>query len=194
MQNLGFYFELGWHHIISTDALDHLLFVLVLSAVYLVGDWKKVLVLITAFTLGHSLTLILSIVDVIRVNSTVVEFLIPVTIIITAVFNLWQKEPDLRTLQRNYFLAFFFGLVHGLGFANAIRFMMERGDSIGMNLLGFNLGLEAGQIVVVTVILLLSFLLVNKAGLQRGWWVKILSVSGIVLAGKMVWERFSALF
>ncbi len=194
MQNLGFYFELGWHHIISKDALDHLLFVLVLSAVYLVGDWKKVLVLITAFTLGHSLTLILSIVDVIRVNSTVVEFLIPVTIIFTALFNLWQKEPELRTMQRNYFLAFFFGLIHGLGFANAIRFMMEQGDSVGMNLLGFNLGLEAGQIVEVAGILLVSFLLVNKAGLKRGWWVKILSVIGIVLAGKMVWERFSTLF
>jgi len=194
MQNLGFYFDLGWHHIIAWDALDHLLFVLVLSAVYLVADWKKVLVLITAFTFGHSLTLILSIVDIVRVNAKLVEFLIPVTIVITAVFNLLQKEPGLRTMQRNYFLAFFFGLVHGLGFANAIRFMMEKGDSIGMNLLGFNLGLEAGQIVVVTGILLLSYVVVNKAGLKRNWWVRVLSVLGILPAGKMIWERFSTFF
>lgn len=194
MQNLGFYFDLGWHHIIAWDAIDHLLFVLVLSAVYLIGDWKKVLVLVTAFTLGHSLTLILSIVDMVRVNAKLVEFLIPVTIVITAFFNLMQKEPDLRTWQRNYFLAFFFGLIHGLGFANAIRFMMEKGDSIGMNLLGFNLGLEAGQIVVVTGILLVSFLVVNKAGLKRNWWVRGLSVLGILLAGKMIWDRSSIFF
>ncbi len=190
MQNLGFYFELGWDHIISKDALDHLLFVIVLSAVYLVADWKKVLILITAFTLGHSLTLLLSIIDLVRIKGELVEFLIPCTIIITSVFNLWQKGVDTKTLRRNYLLAFFFGLIHGLGFANAIRFMMEKNDSIGMNLLGFNLGLEAGQIVVVTIILGLSFLLVNKAGLQRKWWIWILSGASLVIALKMAWERF----
>jgi HupE / UreJ protein len=190
MQNLGFYFNLGWDHIISWDALDHLLFVLALSAVYLTADWKKVLILITAFTFGHALTLILSIVDIIRVKSNLVEFLIPCTIILTAAFNLWQKEFGSKTLQRNYFLAFFFGLIHGLGFANAIRFMMQKNDSIGMNLLGFNLGLEAGQVVVVTGILLLSFIIVNKAGLKQKWWVRILSVAALIIALKMAWDRF----
>jgi HupE / UreJ protein len=190
MQNLGFYFNLGWEHIISRDALDHLLFVLALSAVYLIADWKKVLILITAFTLGHSLTLILSIVDIIRINSNLVEFLIPCTIVLTAAFNLWQKEFGSKTLQRNYFLAFFFGLIHGLGFANAIRFMMQKNDSIALNLLGFNLGLEAGQVVVVTGILLLSFIIVNKAGLKQKWWVKILSITALIIALKMAWERF----
>jgi HupE / UreJ protein len=190
MPNLGFYFELGWDHIISRDALDHLLFVIVLSAVFLVNDWKKVLILVTAFTLGHSLTLFLSIIDIVRVNSELVEFLVPCTIMVTAVFNLLQKEPGGSSLRRNYFLAFFFGLIHGLGFANAIRFMMEKNDGIGMNLLGFNLGLEAGQIVVVAVILLLSFLIVNKAGLQRKWWIWILSVASLITATKMAWDRF----
>ena len=190
MQNLGFYFDLGWHHIIAWGALDHLLFVLALSAVYLIADWKKVLILITAFTLGHSLTLILSIVDMIRINDKMVEFLIPCTIIITAGFNLWEKGFGSRSLQRNYFLAFFFGLIHGLGFANAIRFMMSKDESIGMNLLGFNIGLEAGQIVVVAGILILSFIIVDKAGLKRNWWVLGLSVFALIFASKMIWDRF----
>jgi len=193
MQNLGFYFDLGWHHIIAWGALDHILFVLALSAVYLIADWKKVLILITAFTLGHSLTLILSIIDMIRINDKLVEFLIPCTIIITAVFNLWKKGFGSRSLQRNYFLAFFFGLIHGLGFANAIRFMMSKDESIGMNLLGFNIGLEAGQIVVVAVILILSFIIVNKAGLKRNWWVWGLSVFALIFASKMIWDRFPSL-
>ena len=189
MQNLGFYFDLGWDHIINRRALDHLLFVLALSAVYLIADWKKVLILITAFTLGHSLTLILSIFDIIRINSNLVEFLIPCTIIFTAAFNLWQKEFGSKTLQRNYFFAFFFGLIHGLGFANAIRFMMQKNDSIGMNLLGFNIGLEAGQVVVVAGILVLSFIAINKAGLKQRWWVSILSLAALIIALKMAWER-----
>ena len=193
MQNLGFYFDLGWHHIIAWGALDHLLFVLALTAVYLLNDWKKVLILVTAFTLGHSLTLVLSIVDIIRVNANLVEFLIPGTIIITAVFNLWQKGFGSKSLRRNYFLAFFFGLIHGMGFANFIRFMMEKDDSIGIDLLGFNLGLEAGQIVVVTGILMVSFIIVNKAGLKRNWWVWGLSGVALVLASKMIWDRFPSL-
>lgn len=193
MQNFGFYFDLGWHHIIAWGALDHLLFVLALSAVYLIADWKKVLILVTAFTLGHSLTLILSIVDMMRINDKLVEFLIPCTIIITAGFNMWEKGFGSRSLQRNYFLAFFFGLIHGLGFANAIRFMMSKDESIGMNLLGFNLGLEAGQIVVVAGILILSFIVVNKAGLKRNWWVWGLSVFALIFAVKMIWDRFPSL-
>jgi hypothetical protein len=193
MQNLGFYFDLGWHHIIAWGALDHLLFVLALSAVYLIADWKKVLILVTAFTFGHSITLILSIVDMIRINDKLVEFLIPCTIIITAGFNLWEKGFGSRSLQRNYFFAFFFGLVHGLGFANAIRFMMSKDESIGINLLGFNLGLEAGQIVVVACILILSFVIVNKAGLKRNWWVLGLSVFALIFASKMIWDRFPSL-
>ena len=189
MQDLGFYFKLGWNHIIAWDALDHLLFVLALSAVYLIDDCKKVLILVTAFTVGHSLTLILCILDIVRLNDKLVEFLIPCTILVTAGLNLLQQEFGSKSLQRNYFLAFFFGLIHGLGFANYIRFMMSKNDSIGIDLLGFNLGLEAGQIVVVAVILLISFLLVNIARVKRKWWVWATSIFAIVLAVKMIWER-----
>lgn len=190
MQDVGFYFKMGWHHIIAWDALDHILFVLALSALYLLSNWKQVLVLVTAFTIGHSLTLALSVYDVIRVNSNWVEFLIPCTIIATAVFNFFQKEYKPRSLRLNYFLALFFGLIHGLGFANAIRFMMAKDQRIGWSLFGFNVGLEAGQIVVVLSILLLSYIVVNTAKLDRKWWVWALSGIAFCIAVKMVWERW----
>lgn len=189
MQNLGFYFELGWDHIMAWDALDHLLFVLALTAVYLLSDWKKVLILVTAFTIGHAITLVLSILDVFRFNDTLVEILIPFTIVATAGFNLWDKTFDRQAQQRNYFFAFFFGLIHGMGYANTLRFLMGSSDSIGVSLLGFNLGLEAGQVLVVTGILLAGYLVVKRAGLKRIWWVRILSAFALVMAVIMVWER-----
>ncbi len=193
MNNLGFYFDLGWHHIIAKDAVDHLLFIVALTAVYLVGDWKKVLILVTAFTIGHALTLFLSILDVVKINAELVEILIPCTIVVTAGFNLMAKDLVKKSLQRNYFFAFFFGLIHGLGYANAIRFMMAKDESIGVSLLGFNLGLEAGQVLVVATILLCSFLVVDKAGLKRKWWIWALSVFAIIMATIMIWQRISSL-
>jgi hypothetical protein len=193
MQDLGFYFELGWHHIIAWNALDHLLFVLALSAIYLMGNWRQVLVLVTAFTIGHSLTLALSVYNIVKVDAKWVEFLIPCTIIVTAVLNLFEKNYEPRALRLNYFFALFFGLIHGLGFANAIRFIISKHESMGWSLFGFNIGLEAGQIVVVTAILVLSFPIVNKAGLKRKWWVWGLSIIALSIAFKMAWERLPAL-
>jgi len=190
MNYFTFYFDLGWHHIISWDALDHLLFVTALSAIYLVKDWKKVLILITAFTIGHSLTLALSVYDIVRVNSKWVEFLIPLTIAATAIFNFFNTDFKPRSLRLNYFLALFFGLIHGLGFANAIRFMLAKDQNIALPLFGFNIGLEVGQVAVVSLILLAGFLLVNKAGLKRSWWVWILSGTALIISAYMVFERW----
>lgn len=189
MNDLAFYFREGWQHIISLHSADHQLFILALCAVYLMSDWKKVLILVTAFTIGHSLTLALSVYDVIRANERWVEFLIPCTIIITTVFNFIQKEPARKTLRLNYFFALFFGLIHGLGFANTIRFMLAKDQTIGWSLFGFNVGLEAGQIVIVSVILLLSYLFVNMLHLRRRWWVIILSTGALVFASKFALER-----
>ncbi len=190
MNDFTFYFDLGWQHIISWDALDHILFIVALAAIYLMQNWKQVLVLITAFTIGHSLTLALSVYDLVRVNSNLVEFLIPVTIIVTAIFNLLQKNYDPVSLRLNYFLALFFGLIHGLGFANSIRFMLAKDQSIAIPLLGFNIGLEIGQIVVVSLILTAAFLLMNKAGVQRKWWVWSLSAAALLSAAYMAFMRW----
>lgn len=191
MQDFGFYFGPGWRHIIGKDALDHQLFIVALAAIYLLKDWKQVLILVTAFTIGHSLTLALSVYDVLRINSNLVEFLIPLTIVITALSNLFQRKFTPKSIRINYFLALFFGLIHGLGFANYIRFAIEGSEqSIGWSLFGFNAGLEAGQIAVVIVLLLLSHLIVTMLKVNRRDWVLFLSAGVFALSLKMVLDRF----
>lgn len=189
MQDFGFYFGLGWEHIISKDALDHQLFIAALAAIYLLKDWKRVLILVTAFTIGHSLTLALSVYDIIRFSSRWVEFLIPCTIVITALSNLFQKKFTARSVRINYALALLFGLVHGMGFANSIRFMMADDQNLGWSLFGFNVGLEVGQIVVVILLLLLSHFVLTIMKVNRREWVIFLSACVFSLAFKMVLER-----
>ena len=189
MTDFAFYFKTGWHHIISWDALDHILFILALTSIYLISNWKQVLVLITAFTIGHSLTLALSVYDIIRFNEKWVEFLIPCTIMVTAVLNLLIKDYKLSSLKINYFLALFFGLIHGMGFANIIRFMLVKNQAIAIPLISFNIGLEAGQVVIVAFILIISYFLINKVGFYRKWWIWSLSVIAILFALNMIKDR-----
>ena len=184
------YFKEGWKHIISLDALDHQLFITALAALYTVANWRQVLILVTAFTIGHSITLALSTYEVITVDSEIVEFLIPCTIAITAFTNFFYKNDQPKNVQLNYFLALFFGLIHGLGFANFIRFAIPKGESIGWPLLQFNLGLEGGQVVFVTALLLLAYLVVHIIGFNRRWWIWVLSASVFILALKLIVERF----
>ena len=190
MSDIAFYFTTGWHHIISWGALDHILFIIALSAIYLIDNWKQVLILVTAFTIGHSLTLALSVYNLIRLNERWVEFLIPFTIFATGIFNFMAKNFKPKSLRLNYFLALFFGLVHGMGFANTIRFMLAKDQNIAIPLLSFNVGLEVGQIVVVAVILLFSFILVNKLKLSRQWWVWGLSTCAIIISLNMMIDRW----
>ena len=189
MSDFGFYFKLGWEHIISIGALDHQLFILALAAIYLLKDWKQVLILVTAFTIGHSITLALSVFDIIRFSAKWVEFLIPCTIVFTAIINLFQKKFTPRSVRINYFLALFFGLIHGMGFANSIRFMLASDQSIGWGLFGFNIGLEVGQIAVVLSILLFSTILITLFKVNRRDWVIFSSAGVFGLALKMALER-----
>lgn len=189
MGDFLFYFGLGWHHIISADALDHQLFILALASVYTFKNIRQVLILVTAFTIGHSLTLALSVLDIIRFSSKWVEFLIPCTIFITAVNNLWQIDKGERSARVNYYLALGFGLIHGMGFANSVRIMLAKDQSIGMGLFGFNIGLEAGQIFVVAVILVAAIFALNYAKVKRRDWIFFLSSGVFALAVKMAIER-----
>lgn len=189
MGDFGFYFGLGWEHIISPDALDHQLFIAALCAIYVLRDWRQVLILVTAFTIGHSITLALSVLDVVRFPGNWVEFLIPVTIVLTAFFNVFQKKFTPRSVRINYFLALFFGLIHGMGFANSIRFMLAQDQQLGWSLFGFNVGLEAGQIVVVLVLLLLTQLITGLLRANRREWVLFLSGGVFLMSLKMALER-----
>ena len=126
MWNILFYILAQAGTTLLVYALDHILFVVALASVYLVKNWRQILVLVTAFTIGHSLTLALSVYDVIRFNQKRVEFLMPCTILITAVYNFTIAKVDRNKLHWNYLLVLFFGLIHDMGFANSIRFMLSK--------------------------------------------------------------------
>ncbi|GAA4310522.1 HupE/UreJ family protein [Mucilaginibacter gynuensis] len=189
LDNIGFYFKLGWEHIISADALDHQLFILALVAVYSFSNIKQVLILVTAFTIGHSLTLVLSVLDIIRFSSKWVEFLIPCTIFITALNNLFSVNAKQGSQKTNYFLALGFGLIHGMGFANAVRIMLAKDQSLGWSLFGFNVGLEAGQIFVVIIILLVAMIATKMFNVKRRDWIFFVSAGVFALTLKMALER-----
>lgn len=182
MSEFQLYFVLGKDHILDyANGYDHILFVLALCAVYVVRDWKHVLVLVTAFTIGHSITLALATLNVITVNAPLVEFLIPLTIFITAASNLFRKETTQSKVQINYILALVFGLVHGMGFSNYLRALLGKDHSIVMQLFAFNVGLEFGQIIIVGIFLTVSFIAIDLAKTNRRDWKMVLSsaIAGI---------------
>lgn len=189
MQDFLFYLQLGWEHIFSLDALDHQLFVMVLVVMFSFKDFKKLLILITAFTIGHSITLALSVLDVFRLPSDWVEFLIPLTIVITAFDNILMRNKNQNLMKINYWLALIFGLVHGMGFANIARMTMAEEQNIFVPLLGFNIGLELGQIVVVFVFLLIAFVLNSIFKISKKDWIFFISSGVFALALKMTLER-----
>lgn len=189
MQDFLFYLQLGWEHIISKDALDHQLFILALIAIFSFRDWKKVLILVTAFTIGHSLTLVLSALDVFRFPSDWVEFLIPCTIVFTALDNIIFSKNEKKLIQLNYYLALLFGLIHGMGFANSVRMMLASEQDITLPLFGFNVGLELGQIVVVAIALFIHYIFSEVLKLSNKIWIFIISVPIFLFALKMALER-----
>jgi hypothetical protein len=189
MNDVGFYFNIGWHHIMTLEALDHILFVAALSAIYLLKDWKQVLILITAFTIGHALTLFLSAKALIRVDIATVEFLVPCTIALTAIFNLFQKSFTPKAVRINYFLALFFGLIHGLAFAETLRMILATDQSFALAMVSFSLGLEAGQVLVVLLMLVLAQVLIHLFKVERRHWVIFLSAAVFSLSLQMALER-----
>jgi hypothetical protein len=175
MTSFELYFKLGLQHILDLKGIDHVLFILALCAVYVARDWAKILLLVTAFTIGHSLTLALATFNLVQVRSEVIEFMIPVTIAITALVTLVKPKPNSgKGIQLNYLLALLFGLIHGMGFSNYLKSLLGQETSIWQPLLAFNVGLEVGQLVVVTAFLLITSL-VHLAGMNRKEWTLILS-------------------
>ncbi len=189
MQDFLFYLKLGWEHIISLDALDHQLFVLALIAVYSFNDLKKILILVTAFTIGHSITLALSTFDIVRINAAWVEFLIPLTIVLTSLNNIFIRNKKQSKNKVNYYLALIFGLIHGMGFANTARIMIAKSQSIAIPLLGFNIGLELGQIAIVFGILIFLFILLKIFKVNQKDWILFISSGVFALSLKMTLER-----
>lgn len=184
------YLQLGFEHIADPNGYDHILFVIALCAIYTLRDWKKVLLLVTAFTLGHSLTLALATLQIISFRSEVVEFLIPITILITATVNLFHRTPkatlfaEEKASPLRYPLAVGFGLIHGMGFSSYLRSLLGDESGIFQPLLAFNLGLELGQILIVLVVLVVAFLVTELARVPKSSWNLVLSgiIAGMALS------------
>ena len=192
MTTFGLYLSLGIDHIADFAGYDHILFLMALCAVYNLKQWAKVLILVTAFTLGHTLTLALATMDLVRISTNLIEFLIPVTIVITALMNIIQRSQaaDEVSHRVKYAIALFFGLIHGLGFSNYLRSLLRTEQDLLLPLFSFNLGLELGQIMVVLAVLLLSFILVNLVGMKRREWNLILSGAALGVSLILCVERW----
>jgi len=181
MEQFSIYLQTGFEHIADWKGYDHILFVVALCATYLVDDWKKILILVTAFTIGHSFTLALASLQIIVFEAEIIEFLIPITIFCTAIFNFFVYQQ--KTDRRKYALAIFFGLIHGLGFSNYLSALLGKESDILIPLLSFNVGLEIGQLIIVGITLIFSQLFIGLLGVKPREWNLVISgaIAGISL-------------
>ena len=180
MENIFFYTGIGFRHVMDLQAYDHILFLAALVLPFSFGNWLRVLWLVTVFTITHCLSLALSVYGIIFVDAGIVEFLIPLTIAITALVNLWGTREGLTSfLTVHLSLTGFFGLIHGLGFSNYFKMLMAGEDDKLGPLLGFALGIELSQVVVVLAMMLLGYLVVRQIGLKKPYYV--IGVSALIL-------------
>ncbi|MGZ4059491.1 MAG: HupE/UreJ family protein [Bacteroidia bacterium] len=193
MHNFYIWFTTGIEHIADWKGYDQILFLLVLCGIYPLAQWKKVLFNITAFTIGHSLTLALSVLNIIKINTSLVEFLIPVTIIITCIVNIKKRNNyDHENKRPTYWLACFFGLIHGLGFSTLLKEMLGDQQSVLFPLFSFNIGLEVGQLFIVICVMIFSLALTSILKLKQNNWNFFISSAVFGIAFIMAIDRFAA--
>ncbi len=194
MSELASFLQLGFRHIVDVEALDHILFLVALAAIYRFRDIRSALWVVSAFTVGHSVTLALAVTGALSMPSDVIEFLIPVTIVITGIENLFVSNRARAPWHGRYrpIFAGVFGLVHGAGFANYLKALFV--DEIAMPLLGFNIGIELGQLLVLGAAMGLLFGLDHMIGAIRmssERWpalrVRVVAVSLVVVAVGSAW-------
>lgn len=191
------YLKLGFTHISDLNGYDHILFIIALCAIYRLVEWKKVAILVTAFTIGHSVTLALAALNIVKVSATWIEFLIPVTIFLTAIYNVLvhkfdhQEKLFERKVNVNYLFAMGFGLIHGLGFSNFLRSMLMPGEESRLvsQLLAFNIGVELGQLSIVAFILVASFIAFNLLRVKQREWNLFISGAAAGISLIMALER-----
>ncbi len=188
MSEFQSYLLLGFQHIADPRAYDHILFVVALCAIYRPRDWRRILILVTAFTIGHSITLALATFNIITFNKDLIELLIPITILLTCFINFAHKSQEIYSANENpsffrYPMAMFFGLIHGMGFSNFLRSMLGKEVDIWQQLLAFNLGLEVGQMLIVCITMLIAFILLDIFRVKKHNWNLVLSgmAAGIAL-------------
>ncbi len=182
------YLKLGFDHILDFQGYDHILYVLTLCSIYSLKEYKKVLILISAFTLGHSLTLCLAALNIISISSYVIELLIPITILVTAINNIISTKAK-GNINYNYAVAASFGLIHGLGFSYFFRALLDKEESILGPLIPFNIGVEIGQIVIVFFTLLLSYIFVSLLKVKHSYWNITISIFAIIISSYLIIDR-----
>jgi len=185
LENFWFNVEYGINHVLDINAYDHVLFLIVLTIPYVFKDWKRVLLLVSMFTLGHTLSLVLATYNVVTVNATVVEFLIPITILVVALFNVFTsgKGAQREKIGVLFLSTLFFGLVHGLGFAREFQMLLGDTDHKLVLLLEFALGIELAQVIIVFVVLFLSYIVQTIFRFTKRDWIMVISaiVVGLVI-------------
>lgn len=183
--NFWFNVQYGINHVLDIKAYDHVLFLIVLTVPYLFKDWKRVLLLVTMFTLGHTLSLVLAVYNIVTVKAAMVEFLIPVTILIVALFNVFTsgKGAQKEKVGVLFLSTLFFGLIHGLGFAREFKMLLGDTDNKLVLLLEFALGIEFAQIIIVFMVLFLGFLAQTLFRFNKRDWIIVISaiVVGLVI-------------
>jgi len=184
-ENFWFNVEYGINHVLDINAYDHILFLIVLTIPYVFKDWKRVLLLVSMFTLGHTLSLVLAAYNVVTVNATVVEFLIPITILVVALFNVFTsgKGAQREKVGVLFLSTLFFGLVHGLGFAREFKMLLGDTDNKLVLLLEFALGIELAQVIIVFIVLFLSYIVQTIFRFTKRDWIMVISaiVVGLVI-------------
>lgn len=190
MSDFALYFQLGVEHIADINAYDHMIFIISLCVIFTLGDWKKLLILVTAFTIGHSITLALSVLDFVRVSKVLIETLIPVTILLTCIINIYiiQKNEALKSMKLHYALALFFGVIHGLGFANYLKVLLMGMGDLTLPLFAFNVGIEVGQITIVATYFLLLFLIQKITRVSFKTWVTAVSATIALISIQLIYS------
>jgi hypothetical protein len=185
------YLRIGFEHILDLKGYDHILFIIALCSTQYYRNWKQILILVTGFTIGHSLTLLLSVLNIIAIDADLIELLIPVTILMTAAGNVLLKTETRAGSYVRYAAAIFFGLIHGLGFSNYLKSLLS-GSEIIFRLLSFNLGIELGQLIVVFAIFLLNFIFVGLLRSDKRSWTLFLSGAVFGITVILLIQRFTS--
>lgn len=190
MNEFYLWFSTGFSHILDWEGYDHILYVMLLSVMFTYKEWKKTLILITAFTIGHSLTLAASVLHLLKVNQQLIELLIPLTIIVTAISVFVKRNSFKKVVKLNYLLALFFGFIHGMGFSYLLKSMLGKEESIVFPLFAFNTGIEIGQLIIVCFMLLFSIFLIKFIKINNKYWVLFVVSIVLVIACKLFIDRF----
>lgn len=172
MNDFWIWLSTGFQHILDWNGYDHILYIIALCVLFSVKEWKKLLILVTAFTIGHSLTLAMSVLDVLTIKQAYIEVLIPLTIMLTCLVNILSRKKleDIRNNSNykiNYSLALVFGFIHGMGFSYLLKSMLGKEESVFFPLLSFNLGLEIGQLIIIIFMLLFSVFLARFTRIKK---------------------------